>query len=442
MPLELYKRRHSTECLAEIERRVAAGEIQMPDLEQYRTCRCAWWVRGTNDHGQKIPRQSLKVYTWAAACAELRKLNQSTGEMVAAPPVSELKEQGRTSLESAQRAWLEDVELSGAQPPTMHGYDLVGRKLIEYMQGQKLLHVQDVTALHLNDMRAMWSGLSVNTHNTYRTNLSNFLNFCVRMEWIASNPMKKTRSVIKRALTEADLAIGGEESEDDPNATLPLDEEGDANYQKICAAIVPFLRNELDRPGQQRKRARQSVFLQHPENFLSQCHLMYETGLRVSDATFFNPEKMQVDAHGGIYTTRQIKTRRPVTVFLDPWLVEEIQALPRLHGPYPFFDGDKDWRRFINNNIRLVLRQIGKAIGMESSLRPHRFRDSFAVNELNDGTTMDELRLKLGHANVAMTERYYAPFVKSRAASLRDRHLATRKARRSGKLVSISQGIA
>ncbi|HTP35694.1 MAG TPA: tyrosine-type recombinase/integrase [Candidatus Acidoferrales bacterium] len=430
MPLQAYKRRHSEDCLAELARRADAGEIDYPeDLEHYKRCNCAWWVRGTTDEGKLVPRHSLKVHTWEAATAALKQLNQPaavTGK--------------RILIETATEEWLAEAKMLGRAEPTLEAYDLAARILIDFMTAQRpaVRYVQDVTPSLLNLMRSKWE-LSPNTHNTYRTQISTFLNYCVRMDYLASNPMEKTRSIPqRRVLTEADRALLDEEADEDregTEATMPLDLEGDANYKKVCASLIPFLRNEIVRPGQVRKRDRRGMLNRHPENCLSLCHVMYETGLRVSDATFFNPDKIEVDEHGGIYRTIQIKTKWPVTVFLEPWLVDEIRRLPRLFRRYPFYDGSRNWRRFINNNIRPILRDLGQAIGIEGSLRPHRFRDSFAVNRLNENMSLEELKVLIGHKNVAMTERYYAPFVKSRATSLRNRVRAARE----GKLILMSQ---
>jgi site-specific recombinase XerD len=423
MPLEAYKRRHSRECLEAIARRVNGGELQQyPDLEQYKFCRCAWWVRGTNDHGKVVPRQSLKAYTWEAAVLAMKKLNRPETDGKPGKPIAEAAEQ-----------WLAQKKNTGRVAPTISAYNLAVRKLIEFIGEGKLL--TDIAPEVLDRMLASWT-MQASTKNTYRTHLSTFFNYCVRMDWLAGNPMKKTEPAGEGEVHPA-------EDDELDTATLPLDEEGDENYLKICASIIPFLRNELPRQ-KERKRERRGIFLRHPENCLALCHLMYETGLRVSDATFFDPSKMTVDEHGGVYTTRQIKNRRHgakavVTVYLDPWLVEEIQVLPKLYGRFPFYDGSTNWRAFINNTIRPVLAELGKVIGMKETLRPHRFRDSFAVNRLNEGMTMDELRILLGHANVAMTERYYAPFVKSRGIALRSRYRATKQAHQSGKVVAINK---
>jgi hypothetical protein len=59
----IYKRRHSPECLADIEKRIAQGKLKPPAdrgkfLAQYKGCRCPWWARGTNKFRQRIPKQS------------------------------------------------------------------------------------------------------------------------------------------------------------------------------------------------------------------------------------------------------------------------------------------------------------------------------------------------------------------------------------------------
>jgi hypothetical protein len=144
MPLELYKRRHSEKCLAELARRAEAGQIEYPeDLEHYRHCRCAWWVRGTSDYGKLIPRHSLKVYTWEAACAALQKLNQPD-----APGGT------RKLLTTAKEEWLAEKKLQGRTQSTMEAYDLAVRTLIDFMTGQRVRYVEDITPPLLNRMRS------------------------------------------------------------------------------------------------------------------------------------------------------------------------------------------------------------------------------------------------------------------------------------------------
>src|SRR5262245_32945450 len=84
MPLTCY-RHHTKECLENLAKRVARGEIKAlsaEDLKHYRHCRCAWWLaEGVNDYGKRFTRRSLGVYTWEAAGLELKKLNQPEPEV-------------------------------------------------------------------------------------------------------------------------------------------------------------------------------------------------------------------------------------------------------------------------------------------------------------------------------------------------------------------------
>jgi integrase len=42
--------------------------------------------------------------------------------------------------------------------------------------------------------------------------------------------------------------------------------------------------------------------------------------------------------------------------------------------------------------------------------RPHRLRDSFAVRKLTKGASIDDVSKMLGHASVAVTQKYYSPW--------------------------------
>jgi integrase/recombinase XerD len=48
----------------------------------------------------------------------------------------------------------------------------------------------------------------------------------------------------------------------------------------------------------------------------------------------------------------------------------------------------------------------------------HRFRDTFAVNQLQSGVSLETVSILLGHSSVKITEKHYAPWVKSRQLAL------------------------
>ena len=74
---------------------------------------------------------------------------------------------------------------------------------------------------------------------------------------------------------------------------------------------------------------------------------------------------------------------------------------------------------------RNCLKLVAETAGIEG-FHPHRLRDTFAVELLLAGLSMDDVSVLLGHRSVRTTERYYAPWNLARhgrlAALLREVH--------------------
>ena len=51
---------------------------------------------------------------------------------------------------------------------------------------------------------------------------------------------------------------------------------------------------------------------------------------------------------------------------------------------------------------------------MPKRCHPHMFRDTFAVELLLAGVSLDQVSLLLGQSSIKITEKHYAPFVKAR----------------------------
>lgn len=418
MPLTVYKRRHTKQCLETLARRVERGEIapfsSPEDLKQYRHCRCAWWLaEGTNDYGRKFTRRSLGVFTWEAACLELKKLNQPTREI----------DVTLTDLGAAISEWKESLQLKEASEGTILSYLTGTGQLTRYYAAvnatssaaKQLKRVSDLTPAHIDSMRLEWieRGLERSSRNTYLKFIKRFLKFCMKRGYIVSNPAEGVESA-----PETKKRRLGDDPDEENHVTLPLDVEGTANWDRILAAAADFIAQRGKRGPQ-----RESGFARYPLNFVALLRLMYETGLRISDATFFDVDRLEMDGQGGIYTTVQIKTGHPVTVFPSLDLCRFVTSLPRLYGgKYLFYDGRTKWKTFVNVHARIPLQKLGESLGI-ADVRPHRFRDSFAVNQRNLGVSMPDLRDLLGHTDIATTEKYYGPKVKSRTIHLRDRYL-------------------
>jgi integrase len=54
----------------------------------------------------------------------------------------------------------------------------------------------------------------------------------------------------------------------------------------------------------------------------------------------------------------------------------------------------------------------------------HQLRDTFAVEHLLAGTSMEDLSKMLSHKSVRITEKYYAPWVPARQTQLEEKMIA------------------
>jgi len=73
---------------------------------------------------------------------------------------------------------------------------------------------------------------------------------------------------------------------------------------------------------------------------------------------------------------------------------------------------------------RAKLQDLFKIAGI-AECHGHRFRDTFACSLLLKGVPITEVSMLLGHANTAITEKHYAPWVKSRQVRLEEMVKAT-----------------
>jgi integrase len=67
--------------------------------------------------------------------------------------------------------------------------------------------------------------------------------------------------------------------------------------------------------------------------------------------------------------------------------------------------------------VRERMAEIGKRCEV-ADCRPHRLRDTFAVRMLLKGVAIDDVSKMLGHASVAVTQKYYSPWDPRRDARL------------------------
>jgi integrase len=97
----------------------------------------------------------------------------------------------------------------------------------------------------------------------------------------------------------------------------------------------------------------------------------------------------------------------------------ELKPLPSTGPDYFFSSGNihhlsltSMWTKRIKELNRFLSFKDDQGQSME--FRSHMLRDTFAVEMLKAGILLEELSKLLTHKSIRVTERYYAPWVKSR----------------------------
>jgi len=131
---------------------------------------------------------------------------------------------------------------------------------------------------------------------------------------------------------------------------------------------------------------------------------MLYTGLRISDVIQLARTRLKE----GKLLMRTMKSGRDLYISLHGDALDALNALPVESDEFFFWSGKSKLDSAINSARRAIDR-IGRLAQVKA--RPHRFRDTFACELLLSGVDIRTVSLLLGHSSVAITERYYAPWV-------------------------------
>jgi integrase/recombinase XerD len=136
--------------------------------------------------------------------------------------------------------------------------------------------------------------------------------------------------------------------------------------------------------------------------------LLRYSGLRIGDAATLPVSRI---VNGKVFL-RTAKTGTHVTCPLPPLAVEALSACPRTNPLYFFWTGQCS-RGTVARHWHSKLAKLFSVAGIPNG-HPHRFRDTFAVEQLLSGTPIEQVSALLGHSSIKVTERHYAPWVKAR----------------------------
>ena len=371
MSLQIY-RRHAADC------KVHSMKLPARAKRFYADCECRIWIKGTTPT-ERYPRQSTGMTDWKAAEAYLASLTTGAADVAV---------HGSTITDCIQRFL--DAHAENITPATLSHHRLLLRKLEDFTHSHNKHFMSDLTADVCEDFKTYaLAKLKSTTRATAVSKLKFFLRESYRRGWITEPLAEKVRST--RAVYEQ------KQPYTDAEVDLILTHAEAMNGSRTgYAANGPMFRLLLE--------------------------LMLETGMRVSDAIRYDPRHCTKSEHLWIYQfipTKQRKNDNPkqATVYLPERLKLAIDNTPWFSKSLPFAYRDVDSGTTLEAIVYERMQTIGERCGVVDC-RPHRLRDTFAVRMLMRGISLEDVSRLLCHSSVAITEKYYAPWIPARQSRL------------------------
>lgn len=357
---------------------VRLNRFGLPNARWERTRSTTRMLTLARRHMRKCPNTSVKqrscscpLWVWGTLHGQkIRKSlgirNWEAGQKI----VREWEGGGVASLpfDDAFKRFMADCNARNLGPETIKKY-----RRLEY-EMVNIFGKRPIDAISLEDLsryRESWN-LAPRTSAKKIERMRTLFRFALDRAWCSKNPARLLRPP----------RITG-------NPTLPFSTE---EAERIHKALELY----PDAPKGRRDQVRGMVLL------------LENTGLRIADAVCLSKDKIK----DGKLFLRTAKSGSPVWMPLPKVVLAALEPLPEL----PFWTGRGklrsavgDWWRTLNTLFKLAKVEDGHA---------HRFRDSFACTLLSRGVSLETVSILLGHADIRITQKHYAPWVRERQISL------------------------
>lgn len=254
-----------------------------------------------------------------------------------------------------------------------------------FLKSRGIAGVKEIKTAHLTQfIHGERLHFKPHTKNSAISILKNWLNFCVRQDWIEKNP-----------------------AADDKLKRIPVNGFCRTALNQIEVGRIRAAIERLSEPDRTELRA---LFL-----------LLIYTGLRISDAITLRRASINWKT-GQLGPITIIKTKKEFEVALHPEAVAALRKLP-VEGERFFASGAigiSGYQDCTRELVEVMSAALGKRI------TPHWLRDTFAVNLLEAGADIYDVSQLLGHSSVEITQqRYVSRTPKERiAAALSKLHYA------------------
>jgi integrase/recombinase XerD len=330
-------------------------------LRTHKKCGCPIWVQGTL-HGKWI-KKSLDLRNWESAQKLVREWESAHS-----------KSAEHSTVPHACVAFIRDCKARNLSDASLGKYRLLTDELTEEFNGRL---VASLTVDEVRKYRESWELAPISARKKLER-LRTFFRFCIDSQWMHLNPAKGIKPPIGHA-----------------RPTLPVTNE---DFEKVLWACDLFPANGIYGEG---NRTRVKAFV---------LMLRY-SGLRIRDVALLSEDKLKNNK----LLLYSAKTKVPVYIPLPDFVVKELhRAGALLSGKYFFWSGHGEIKSCVNDWQRSLAR-LSKLAGVK--FHAHQLRDSFAVDLLSNGVSLENVATLLGNT-IKIAEKHYAPWVKSRQISL------------------------
>jgi integrase/recombinase XerD len=370
------------------------------DIRYWRRCHCPKWLY-INENGQRTLK-SAKTRSWDRADElgrslerelELLALQHPGGNSHRPRPVTLAKhDEGSITLATAIARFLAAKKNENLEEATISKLTTIfQKKMLSWAASEQIKELDKIGAPELERFRETWKDAPL-ARKKKQERVVGFFYYCFRMGWIKTNPA---------------VLLGKIRVREQPTDYFPKEE-----FEKIIQATYIYKPKAWNaEPGNQATRVRTLI------------RLMRWSGLSIRDAVGLERSRLTNEDELFLY---RAKTRHPVYVPLPPDLATDLRNIPPGPKPNPryfFWSGNGklrsavgDWQRSLRRVFALAA--IKLADGIEKRCHPHMLRDTFAVEGLLAGLTLEQVSILLGHKSVRTTEKHYAPWVKARQEQL------------------------
>lgn len=367
-------------------------------------CNCMKWLYVYRDG--KPQRISTKTRSWEKAEQKARGMRDSFDptKQLQRQLTAKLNGHRRTEVAVAIEEFNKEVARLERADATRAKYKLTLSRLLEWCQAQNppCVHLSQLDVPTLRSWISSWPGAATTRHNQHQR-VRAFFRFCVDQEWVRDNPAKKIKNVSPQQ-----------------EETLPFSRE---QYDALIKATSQYDSRCKKTAGDTVNSCRLRTYLK----------LLRWSGLRAGDAACLPKNKLRKDDSLFLYQAKvKGKASAPVYVLLPHDVAEELRNVPPTactHPDYFFWSARSKRKSEVSNWEKTFAKVLEKAREMfpklfyetDGETKPahlHMLRDTFAVEYLLAGMSLEEVSRLLGHSSVTITQRHYAPWVLERQQRL------------------------